>query len=225
MYFPAVPISDPAKYRTLPRRSHLYLGETVQFLLVLRSRDGATSAGSTTTKTGIGSNSHISSAWRELVGSLSAVASVCPNESRQQRSTQFQPDFQSSCSDDGGEEEPDEGDFDAADASVRRRERSRTFRNCKPLLIHNSSASEGRQYRRAPVQVQLIKWMNDLSLSRLGNLYKGTWRHWTLNITVITISQLTCVFCCFCFCVFIIGPLPVSGSSLIGRTRDIQSLS
>lgn len=46
MYFPAVPItdlSDPARYRTLPRRSHLYLGETVRFLLVLRCRDaGAT---------------------------------------------------------------------------------------------------------------------------------------------------------------------------------------
>lgn len=44
MYFPAVPItdlSDPARYRTLPRRSHLYLGETVRFLLVLRCRDGA----------------------------------------------------------------------------------------------------------------------------------------------------------------------------------------
>lgn len=42
MYFPAVPISDlsdPARYRTLPRRSHLYLGETVRFLLVLRCRD------------------------------------------------------------------------------------------------------------------------------------------------------------------------------------------
>ena len=42
MYFPAVPISDlsdPARYRTLPRRSHLYLGETVRFLLVLRCKD------------------------------------------------------------------------------------------------------------------------------------------------------------------------------------------
>ena len=42
MYFPAVPIqdlSDPARYRSLPRRSHLYLGETVRFLLVLRCRE------------------------------------------------------------------------------------------------------------------------------------------------------------------------------------------
>ncbi|KAA8577435.1 hypothetical protein FQN60_016014 [Etheostoma spectabile] len=51
MYFPAVPItdlSDPARYRTLPRRSHLYLGETVRFLLVLRCRD----AGATPTEHG-----------------------------------------------------------------------------------------------------------------------------------------------------------------------------
>lgn len=47
MYFPAVPISDlsdPARYRTLPRRSHLYLGETVRFLLVLRCKDASTGA-------------------------------------------------------------------------------------------------------------------------------------------------------------------------------------
>lgn len=53
MYFPAVPItdlSDPARYRTLPRRSHLYLGETVRFLLVLRCRD----AGATPTEQGPG---------------------------------------------------------------------------------------------------------------------------------------------------------------------------
>lgn len=53
MYFPAVPItdlSDPARYRTLPRRSHLYLGETVRFLLVLRCRDG----GATPTEHGPG---------------------------------------------------------------------------------------------------------------------------------------------------------------------------
>lgn len=53
MYFPAVPItdlSDPARYRTLPRRSHLYLGETVRFLLVLRCKE----AGATPTEHGPG---------------------------------------------------------------------------------------------------------------------------------------------------------------------------
>lgn len=145
MYFPAVPISDlsdPAKYRTLPRRSHLYLGETVQFLLVLRSRSGTVKA-----------DSPGAVAWRELVGSLSAVASVCLAESRQQRPSQHQQDLHSSCSDDGAEEDPAEGDFEASDASAGVRDGSRTFRHCKPLLIHSSSASDGRQYRRAPVQV------------------------------------------------------------------------
>uniref|UniRef100_UPI003AAD4A46 trafficking protein particle complex subunit 14-like n=1 Tax=Centroberyx gerrardi TaxID=166262 RepID=UPI003AAD4A46 len=148
MYFPAVPISDlsdPVKYKTLPRRSHLYLGETVQFMLVLRSRSGAVKA-----------DSPGGLAWRELVGSLSAVASVCLAESRQQRPSEYQQDFQSSCSDDGAEEEPVEGDFEAADAPTGIRDSSRTFRHCKPLLIHNSSASDGRQYRRAPVQSALV---------------------------------------------------------------------
>nr|XP_054509703.1 trafficking protein particle complex subunit 14 [Agelaius phoeniceus] len=43
MYFPAVPFppreflaGDSSGYRALPRRNHLYLGETVRFLLVLR---------------------------------------------------------------------------------------------------------------------------------------------------------------------------------------------
>uniref|UniRef100_A0A8C7CKA7 Trafficking protein particle complex subunit 14 n=1 Tax=Oncorhynchus kisutch TaxID=8019 RepID=A0A8C7CKA7_ONCKI len=99
MYFPAVPItdlSDPSKYRTLPRRSHLYLGETVQFLLVLRSRDGA--SGSSGTK-GSGSGDSGTQAWKELVRSLSAVASVCPGESRH-RSQLHPHEFQRSYSDD-----------------------------------------------------------------------------------------------------------------------------
>lgn len=52
MYFPAVPFAarelltgEPGRYRALPRRNHLYLGETVRFLLVLRCRPGAAEAG------------------------------------------------------------------------------------------------------------------------------------------------------------------------------------
>lgn len=62
MYFPAVPItdlSDPARYRTLPRRSHLYLGETVRFLLVLRCRDGV----ATPTEPGPGTSRHALFFW------------------------------------------------------------------------------------------------------------------------------------------------------------------
>ncbi|KAK6323421.1 trafficking protein particle complex subunit 14 [Coregonus clupeaformis] len=152
MYFPAVPItdlSDPSKYRTLPRRSHLYLGETVQFLLVLRSRDGV--SGSSGTK-GSGSSDSGTRAWKELVGSLSAVASVCPGESRH-RSQLHPHEFQRSYSDDGVDEDPDEVDFASGTVHTARREsRNRGFRECKPLLIHNNTGSDGRQYRRAPVQ-------------------------------------------------------------------------
>lgn len=155
MYFPAVPItdlSDPSKYRTLPRRSHLYLGETVQFLLVLRSRDGA--SGSSGTK-GSGSGDSGTRAWKELVRSLSAVASVCPGESRH-RSQLHPHEFQRSYSDDCVDEDPDDVDVDFAAGTVhtaRRESRNRGFRECKPLLIHNNTGRDGRQYRRAPVQV------------------------------------------------------------------------
>ncbi|XP_071001307.1 trafficking protein particle complex subunit 14-like, partial [Oncorhynchus clarkii lewisi] len=157
MYFPAVPItdlSDPSKYRTLPRRSHLYLGETVQFLLVLRSRDER--SGSDGTK-GNGGSDCGTRAWKELVGSLSAVASVCPGESRHR--SQIHPhEFQRSYSDDGADEDPDEVDFAAGTAHIGRREsRNRGFRECKPLLIHNNTGSDGRQYRRAPMQSPMDK--------------------------------------------------------------------
>ncbi|KAM6453351.1 trafficking protein particle complex subunit 14 isoform 2-T2 [Liasis olivaceus] len=69
MYFPAVPfparealLAEPGRYRALPRRNHLYLGETVRFLLVLRCRAGAGGAARPP--------------WGELAGSLSALASV-----------------------------------------------------------------------------------------------------------------------------------------------------
>ncbi|XP_053908723.1 trafficking protein particle complex subunit 14 isoform X2 [Cuculus canorus] len=70
MYFPAVPFAarellsgEPGRYRALPRRNHLYLGETVRFLLVLRCRPG----------TGPGRPP-----WAELAASLAALASVSP---------------------------------------------------------------------------------------------------------------------------------------------------
>ncbi|KAK6291817.1 hypothetical protein J4Q44_G00376020 [Coregonus suidteri] len=157
MYFPAVPItdlSDPSKYRTLPRRSHLYLGETVQFLLVLRSRDERSGSGETK---GSGDSDSGTRAWKELVGSLSAVASVCPGESRH-RSQLHPHEFQRSYSDDGADEDPDEVDFAVGTSHIGRREsRNRGFRECKPLLIHNNTGIDGRQYRRAPVQSPMDK--------------------------------------------------------------------
>ncbi|KAF4089289.1 hypothetical protein AMELA_G00064420 [Ameiurus melas] len=138
MYFPAVPISDlsdPARYRTLPRRSHLYLGETVRFLLVLRAQS-ASGSGCSEERAGRG--------WRELAASLRALASVCPGESRargRERSVE-----------DGAEEEESDEDDGAASCSVRGATTYRGFRECKPLLIHNNPGNGAREFRRAPVQ-------------------------------------------------------------------------
>lgn len=77
LYFPSVPISslsNLAEYALLPRRNHVYLGETVQFLLVLRFRkqlDGDRNG-----------------PLRELTGSLSAEASACIAEVRHQGNPQ-----------------------------------------------------------------------------------------------------------------------------------------
>ncbi|XP_014908994.1 trafficking protein particle complex subunit 14 [Poecilia latipinna] len=165
MYFPAVPItdlSDPARYRSLPRRSHLYLGETVRFLLVLRCRDAAATpseapGGADVTVAGFGTESPSSRAWRELAGSLCAVASVSPGENSRHRGNHHQ-DYQSS-----GDEANEDGEDDymaAAEAAIaalgsRVDSRCRSFRDCKPLLIHNSSGTASREFRRAPLQSPL----------------------------------------------------------------------
>ncbi|XP_015830216.3 trafficking protein particle complex subunit 14 isoform X1 [Nothobranchius furzeri] len=165
MYFPAVPItdlSDPARYRSLPRRSHLYLGETVRFLLVLRCRD----AGATPTEQGpggadgaavnFGTESAGSRAWRELAGSLCAVASVSPGENNRHRGNYHRHhDYQSS-----GDEDAEDDYIAAAEAAIaalgsRVDSRCRSFRDCKPLMIHNSSGTASREFRRAPVQSPL----------------------------------------------------------------------
>uniref|UniRef100_A0A3B4FQ30 Microtubule associated protein 1 n=1 Tax=Pundamilia nyererei TaxID=303518 RepID=A0A3B4FQ30_9CICH len=89
LYFPVAQISslsDAANYTTLPQRKNVYLGETLQFLLVLRFRgltdrdDGALSR-------------------KDLGGSLCALASVCAAESWRQTPAE-QCDRTSSCSED-----------------------------------------------------------------------------------------------------------------------------
>uniref|UniRef100_A0A3B3VMU3 Trafficking protein particle complex subunit 14 n=1 Tax=Poecilia latipinna TaxID=48699 RepID=A0A3B3VMU3_9TELE len=121
MYFPAVPItdlSDPARYRSLPRRSHLYLGETVRFLLVLRCRDAAATPSEAPGKAGGREGCRVagcSRAWRELAGSLCAVASVSPGENSRHRGNHHQ-DYQSS-----GDEANEDGEDDymaAAEAAI-----------------------------------------------------------------------------------------------------------
>lgn len=151
MYFPAVPISDlsdPARYRSLPRRSHLYLGETVRFLLVLRSQNGASGiTGSGGVDSVPGSEHPNSRAWRDLANSLCAVASVCPGDSRQR--SQMYHDYHSSG--DEGMEDADEDEL--ADSCRGGSKKNRGFRECKPLLIHNSPGNGVREFRKAPLQV------------------------------------------------------------------------
>ncbi|TSL34611.1 hypothetical protein Baya_6824 [Bagarius yarrelli] len=139
MYFPAVPISDlsdPARYRTLPRRSHLYLGETVRFLLVLRAQNGSGS-GCSEDRAGRG--------WRELAASLRALASVCPGESRARARER-------SGEDEAEEEEESDEDDGAKSCSGRGTTTYRGFRECKPLLIHNNPSNGARDIRRTRVQ-------------------------------------------------------------------------
>lgn len=150
MYFPAVPISDlsdPARYRSLPRRSHLYLGETVRFLLVLRSQNGASGlTGSGGGDNTAGSEHPNSRAWRDLANSLCAVASVCPGDSRQR--SQMYHDYHSS-----GDEGMEDADEDELADGCRGGSKKLGFRECKPLLIHNSPGNGMREFRKAPLQV------------------------------------------------------------------------
>ncbi|XP_055004841.1 trafficking protein particle complex subunit 14 isoform X1 [Boleophthalmus pectinirostris] len=134
MYFPAVPLSelsDPARYRSLPRRSHLYLGETVRFLLVLRCRDSRLS------------ESTESGSWRDLASSLCAVASVSPGDSSRHRGNHHHH---------GDEQDDYMAAAEAAIAALGSRvdSRCRSFRDCKPLIIHTS-----RGHRRANIQSPL----------------------------------------------------------------------
>uniref|UniRef100_A0AAV2K383 Microtubule associated protein 11 n=1 Tax=Knipowitschia caucasica TaxID=637954 RepID=A0AAV2K383_KNICA len=123
MYFPAVPLrtcEDVSRYRSLPRRSHVFLGERVRFLLVLRSKD------QDPTRSDSGSGS-----FQDLASSLCAVASVSPGDS----SSRHRGNHQRHHSD-------DQDDYmaaaEAAIAALGNRvdSRCRSFRDCKALVIH-----------------------------------------------------------------------------------------
>lgn len=208
MYFPAVPISDlsdPAKYRTLPRRSHLYLGETVRFLLVLRSQNVASVSGSNTAAAdGSGSEHHSSRSWRELAGSLSAVASVSPGDNRQ-RTQPLYHDYHSS----GDECVEDTDDDDAAEVGCAGRggPRYRGFRECKPLLIHNNPGNGVREFRKAPVQVlkkknTVVYWIIAVPCrGKVSALHANT-LYFVYNNTEVLIFPVTVLFE-RCVCLFI----------------------
>ncbi|XP_030578933.1 microtubule-associated protein 11-like isoform X1 [Archocentrus centrarchus] len=129
MYFPAAPmsnLSDAAEYTTLPRRKNVYLGETVQFLLVLRSRGRDDSSGTLP--------------WKDLADSLCALASVCVAESGLQTPGE-QLDLLSSCSEDSEEVKPGEGEPRTTEKRGRRLGASHIFRPCNPLLSDKCSTS------------------------------------------------------------------------------------
>ncbi|CAJ1086483.1 microtubule-associated protein 11 [Xyrichtys novacula] len=131
IYFPAAPVpglSQLSEIRSLPRRKQVYLGETVQVLLVLKFREDS------------------SGSWRHLARSLAAVGSVCAAETRQWRLGEDEPEIQtSSCSEDEEEEEPgDRGDG------------TRTFIDCRPLLMHSNLARERRKAGGEPVESPLV---------------------------------------------------------------------
>lgn len=129
MYFPSAPVSsssDLEDYASLPRRDHLYLGETVQFLLVLRFR-----------KQPDGDDRH--GPLEDLATSLSAQASACIAEGR--------------CQGDPRSREDDEDDED--ESGTRNRGAGgggsgSPFRQCGVALIH-SSAPDGRHDERLQV--------------------------------------------------------------------------
>ncbi|TNN75957.1 putative protein C7orf43 [Liparis tanakae] len=156
MYFPAVPItdlSDPARYRTLPRRSHLYLGETVRFLLVLRCRDaGATppEPGPAAGAGGFGTESAGGRAWRELAGSLCAVASVSPGDGGRHRGHHHHG-YGGEADEDGEEDYMAAAEAAIAALGSRMDSRCRGFRDCRPLLIHNSSGTGSRDHQSGEV--------------------------------------------------------------------------
>lgn len=117
MYFPAVPLppraelaGDPGRYRALPRRNHLYLGETVRFLLVLRCRGSA--------GPGVGGGTGLASrgAWTELATALAALASVSAGG------------VLPGCGSAGDQDADPPGGGDPGGGGL--------FRSCSPLLTH-----------------------------------------------------------------------------------------
>ncbi|XP_038624225.1 LOW QUALITY PROTEIN: microtubule-associated protein 11 [Tachyglossus aculeatus] len=130
MYFPAVPLppraelaGDPGRYRALPRRNHLYLGETVRFLLVLRCR-GAGEPGPG------GPNAPNApaapAAWPRLASALAALASVSAGDPRAPGAP---PSSSSSSSSAAG------GGLGDPSGSL--------FRGCSPLLTHGPGPAAG----------------------------------------------------------------------------------
>ncbi|CAN8177287.1 unnamed protein product [Coccothraustes coccothraustes] len=152
MYFPAVPFppreflaGDSSGYRALPRRNHLYLGETVRFLLVLRKIPACPDRNPDRSPEGIPANpdrspSHSSrghapsggnlpgkTPWAQLAASLSALATVTSGDGRARHEDDGEPgDFGGDFGDPGDSREPPP-----------------LFRECRALLTHSRGPAGG----------------------------------------------------------------------------------
>ncbi|XP_066064580.1 trafficking protein particle complex subunit 14 isoform X6 [Chamaea fasciata] len=135
MYFPAVPFppreflaGESSGYRSLPRRNHLYLGETVRFLLVLRKNPGNSD------KTPGNSDKNLGNAerspgnipgkcpWPQLASALSALATVTSADG-------------AAGARDEDDDEANPGNF-GSDARGEPKEPP-VFRECRALLTHS----------------------------------------------------------------------------------------
>uniref|UniRef100_UPI00398E86B8 trafficking protein particle complex subunit 14-like n=1 Tax=Pristiophorus japonicus TaxID=55135 RepID=UPI00398E86B8 len=137
MYFPAGPLADYRRYRGLPRRSHLYLGETVRFVLVVRCRGREEGESEPEAQLPPGP------AWRRLSASLSALASVCPGLRRPDPPLEDEPPPEGPGP--GGELGLGLGAADPPPPPHHRPAHSDSagFRHCRPLLTHNGGPSQG----------------------------------------------------------------------------------
>lgn len=127
-------------------------------ILVLCKRDCFQTGGTGGAAEGFGTESASGRAWRELAGSLCAVASVSPGESSRHKGNHHQHHHGYQSSGDETNDDVEEDYIAAAEAAIaalgsRIDSRCLSFRDCKPLLIHNSSGTAAREFRRAPVQV------------------------------------------------------------------------
>ncbi|XP_058684462.1 trafficking protein particle complex subunit 14 isoform X2 [Poecile atricapillus] len=146
MYFPAVPFppreflaGESSGYRSLPRRNHLYLGETVRFLLVLRKNPGNPdknpgnpdknpgnsdkNPGNSDKNPGNSANIPGKTPWIQLASSLSALATVtCGDNAGKNRDEEEENDGNPG---NFGNDEPE----DPKEPPV--------FRECRALLTHS----------------------------------------------------------------------------------------
>lgn len=139
MYFPSAPITsstNPAEYTSLPRRKHVYLGETVQLLFILRHRAVSGKRGGDAV-----------APWKHLAGSLSARASVCAAARRPETAGGPESSFYE-------EESSSEESEDGSEGTLGwRPDCHLTSRQSSAPLIHNSPR-DGRQHGSEAVTVR-----------------------------------------------------------------------